>query len=140
MAEVVAVFNEEEKAMIRHHLGYQNVSAVSTFALGVAAGVETNFIIERAMELVKPSAAPIVRRLIATLDQIETQMVDDIELLAITSLGEIDIRVTEQRDLRDQYLYWGGALANCIGAIRNPFDMRFSTSGAAGINVSVNNG
>lgn len=138
--EKVAVFADEEKASIRHHLGYPNVSQISTFALGVGAGVETNFVIERAMEQVTEKGAALVRRLLAVLDKIECQMIEDMENMAVSSIGEITVDPKEQAKLKREYLYWGDALANAIGAVRNPFDLRFNPrTTEGGINVSVQN-
>lgn len=127
---------EQEKVSIRHHCGYLNVSAGQTFALGVPAAVETQFIIEGAMNLVMPEALPLVRRLIGICDTVEGQKVDDLELLAVEKLDTIDINQDEQKGLDTQYGYWVNALCNALGVMRNPFDQRlFNKPG--GINARV---
>ena len=130
-----AVFSPEEKVSIRRHLGYLNVQASQTFALGVPAAVETQFIIEGAMDRVLQEAAGQVRRHLTILDKIEGQMVDDLELLAITKIGEISVRGDEHAALRKQYDYWAQGMANLLGVYPNPFDKRNSSGG---INVRVN--
>ncbi len=127
---------EQERVQIRHHLGYVNVSAGYTFALGVPAAVETQFMIEGAMNLVMPTALPQIRRIIGILDTIEAQKVDDLELLAVNRLDTIDVNQGEQKQLDKQYDYWVNALANMLGSQRNPFDQRvFNAPG--GINARV---
>ena len=124
----------EEQVSVRHHCGYLNVSEASTFVLGNPASIETQFIIEGAMTRVMEHALPRLRKTLAILDSIEQQMVDDHELLAVTSLGEISINPEEHKRLVAQYDYWVDALCNILGVIRNPFDRRL---GRNSINVRV---
>ena len=126
---------EDEKVKIRHHLGYLNVAEAQTFVLGTPAAVETQFLVEGAMNRVKDSALVQVRRHIQILDTIEQQKVDDLELLAVNKVGEIDIRPDEQQALDGQYLRWQASLANLLGIYPNPWDKR----NAGGINVPVLN-
>lgn len=129
-------FTPQEKVRIRHHLGYLNVTNAATFALGVPQAVETQFIIENAMNLVLPEAEVEVRRLVGVLDQLEEQMVCDHELLAVEAIGEVKVRADEQQQLTKRYVYWQHALANVLGCNPNPFDRRFTQSG--GVNAPVN--
>jgi|TARA_Y100000034_G_scaffold121294_1_gene165329 hypothetical protein len=131
-------FTDEEKVRIRHHLGYLNVQRAQTFVLGVPAGVQTQFIIEGAMDRVLIEAEPEARRLIAVLDTLESQLICDLELLAVDKVGEIIIRKTEMKELWKQYQKWQGALSNIMGIYPNPFDKRFEGIGVgAGVNVRV---
>lgn len=127
---------EEEKVQLRHHTGYLNVAEAQTFVLGVPAAVETQFIIEGAMNRVKESALPLVRKLLGYCETVEAQKVCDLELAAVNRLDSIDINQEEQSQLDRQYDYWVNSLCNAIGCARNPFDARkFNASG--GINVRV---
>jgi hypothetical protein len=128
---------KEEKVMIRHHCGFLNVTAVSTFALGTPAAVETQFIIEGAMDRILPEAEGLARRCLAILDKIEGQMVDDVELLAVVSVDEITVNGDEQNKLKREYVYWRNALCNLMGIYPNPFDKRNDIL-APGFNVPVN--
>lgn len=103
--------------------------------LGVPAGVETQFIIEGAMNRVMEAALPECRRILQVLDSLEEQMVGDHELMAVSSLGEITVDPKEQEKLTRRYDYWAGALANLLGAMRNPFDKRIEAR--VGLNVRV---
>lgn len=135
-APLVAVLTAQEKVSVRHHTGYLNVGEVQTFSLGVPAGVETQFIIEGAMNRVLPAALPKLRQLLGVLDTIEAQMVDDLELLAVDRIDTIDINPDEQKRLVQRYDYWVNALCNVLGLARNPFDARkYNQQG--GINAGV---
>lgn len=135
-APLRSVFSVEERVTIKHHLGYPNVSTVQTFVLGVPAGVETNFLIEGAMDSVEQSALPRIRKILAILETIEAQQVDDLELLAVNRLDTIEVNQSEQSALVRQYDRWVNALGNALGAIRNPFDQRVYCA-PGGINVGV---
>jgi hypothetical protein len=132
-------FTPHEKVRIRHHLGYLNVTSSATFVLGLPQAVETQFIIENAMNLVLPEAETEVRSHLATLDSIEEQMRCDHELLAVEQVGEIKIRHDEQKALDKRYLRWRRGLSNLLGVHPNPFDRRYPGDSlpGAGINVPV---
>src|SRR4051812_360284 len=90
---------EEDKVRIRAHLGFLGVQESATFVLGVPAGVQTQFMIELAMNKILPSSIPKVLSYLNILDTIDGQMVEDLELLAITRIGDIDVRGDEQEAL-----------------------------------------
>ncbi len=130
----------EERSRVRVHLGYPNVSAISTFTLGNPAAIETTFIIEGAMNKVLDEATGEVRRHLAILDGVLEQMLADQELLAVTKVDEIDIRQDEFAQLVRQYMFWRSSLGNVFGVGPNPFDQRFSSwagGGMGSLNVTV---
>ncbi len=127
---------EQEKVKVRHHCGYLNVADAATFVLGTPASVETQFIIEGAMNRVLESALSELRRHMQILDSLEEQMVCDHELMAVKKLGEIEVNDKEQLQLTQRYNYWVDSLCNIMGVVRNPFDKRLD-SGGTGINARV---
>lgn len=129
----------EEKARVRRHMGYLGVQESQTFSLGIPAALQTQFIIEGAMNRLLPESYDEVRRLLAILDGVEQQIIEDQELLAVSKVDEIDIRPDEFKQLIKQYLWWQASLANMFGVTPNPYDQRFVSwgTGAGGINVSV---
>jgi hypothetical protein len=131
------IFSDVEKTRIRHHLGYLNVEASQTFVLGTPAGVETQFLIEGAMNRVLPEAAVLAREMVAKCDAVEAQMSENQELLAVTQVDEIGVRQDEFEQLLKRYQYWRNALANILGTYANPFDKRFGAGGGMGVNVPV---
>lgn len=128
-------FSDVEKTRIRHHLGYLNVAAVQTFVLGTPAGVETQFLVEGAMNKVLPEALVLARDLLAKCDAVEQQISENQELLAVTKVDEIDVREDEFEQLKKRYDYWRNGLANVLGIYANPFDKRFGAGG--GLNIPV---
>lgn len=130
-------FSEEEKVQIRHHLGYLNVAQAQTFSLGTPAAVETQFLIEGAMNKVLPAAESKARQMIANCDAVESQMVENQELLVAEQVDEIKVRQDEFEALLKRYHFWRNALANILGVYPNPFDKRFASTGGGGINVRV---
>lgn len=128
----------DEKVKVRHHAGYLAVAEAQTFVLGTPAAVETQFIIEGAMDRVLEAALPEFRRHLSILDQIENQMVADFELLAVTTLGEISINKDEQKQLTQRYDYWVNSMCNLMGVSRNPFDQRLVNGAGYGVgNVTM---
>jgi hypothetical protein len=105
-------------------LGYLNVSAVQTFVLGTPASLETQFMIEGAMDKILPGAIPLLDRILTNLEIIEQQSVDDLELLAVNRVGDIEVSDKEHSRLLKQYDRWVGALCNLLGIQRNVFDKR----------------
>ena len=116
-------------------MGYLEVADVYTFVLGSPASVETTFIVEGAMDRLLESSLPRFRKLLRVLDQIQDQQIDDLEFLAVETLGDIKVNLNEQKQLIRNYDYWVAQLANFLGCPRNPFDKRLTST--SGINVSV---
>ena len=136
----MSALTEQEKVKVRHHCGYLNVQDAQTFVLGTPASVETQFIIEGAMNRVLEAALPELRRHLSILDTIENQMVCGLENVEVTKMSEMNINSTgehrAQRELRRAYNDWVGSLVNIMGVTRNPFDKR-GGYGLGGVNVSV---
>lgn len=118
------MFTQEERAEIRHHMGYMNVESAQTFQLGVPMAVPTNFLIEGALNKVIPSAEGMVREIVAKLQIVESQMVEDLELLSVDKVDSIDINRKEMNQLRREYKYWQNNLSNLLGVPANPYDQR----------------
>lgn len=128
-------FSEQEKVAIRRHLGFLNVSGAATFVLGTPAALETQFLIETAMNKVLPEAESQAREAIARCDTVLAQILENQDLLAVSAVDEITIRENEFEQLLKRYEFWRNDLANFLGVYCNPFDKRFY--GRSGINVPV---
>ncbi len=135
------MLTDDERIRGRAHMGYLNVQDASTYVLGVPAGVQTQFVIERAFTKVIAAAEPLYRELLDRLDAIEEQIVGNTENLAVDKVDEIELRKDEFQRLIDRYKWHQGALANLLGVPPNPFDARpwmgSGYNGANGLNVSV---
>lgn len=131
--------SEDERVRIRHHLGYLNVAEVATFVLGVPASVQTQFMIEPAMDKILLPAEAKARQLLDQLDAVEFQLFDDTETLVASKVGSIDLNPDEFEKVIQRYDFIRNGLANILGVIPNPYDKRFwqSGGGAVGINVPI---
>lgn len=134
-----SLLTDEEKVLVRKHMGYLNVQEASTFVLGVPAGVQTQFVIEPAMNRLLAAALPTLRKYIDVLEGVECQIIDNQGNLAAENVGNIKVNLKEFEDLMKRYRFWQGNLANLLGCPVNPFDQRpgFGTSGNNGVNVPV---
>src|SRR5262249_21640145 len=77
-------------------------------------------------------ALPLLRRMLGICDVIVFgQKVDDLENLAVSKLGNIELRPDEMEALDDQYDWWRNKIANLLGVYVNPYEK----DGKPGINV-----
>lgn len=130
-----AVVTDYEKDRTRHHLGYLGVEAVSTFALGVPAAMQTTFMIEGAMVRLLPEAVERFRSLLCQLDAVESEVFCGMDLASVNKLDTIEINPKRLSELAKYYKIAQQGLANLLGCPANPFDMREWLKG--GINVPV---
>ncbi len=120
----MASLTNEEKVKLRAHLGYLNVSAASTFQLGIPAGVQTQFMIEGAWEKVLPEAVPLLRILLCRCDDIEREVYGGIDLASVTKTGAIEVNPDRLKELGKYYRLAQQGIANLLGICPNPFDQR----------------
>jgi hypothetical protein len=130
------MLTEADKNRARHHAGYGQVQAAQTFVMGVPAGVQTQFMIEGALNRIMPSAERGFRTLLDRLDRIECRIEESTEDVEVESLGDIKINAKAFVRLVERYRYWQGALCNLMQVPPNPYDMRWTSAGG-GINVPV---
>lgn len=130
---------EADKSRARHHLGYLAVSTASTFVLGIPAGVQTQFMVEAAWDRLLPSGYERFRKMLDRCDKLEDQIECNSENLAASSVGDIELRPDEFKEIIRRYIWWRAAIANMLGIAPNPFDLRFTnwSSGGGGINVRI---
>lgn len=127
---------EDEKARTRYHLGYLGVGEASTFVLGLPAAVQTQFMVEGALNRVLPSAEARLRERLDAADRLDSQILENADALVATKVGDIELNEKEFQKIVQRYLWVVNAIANILGVPRNPFDRRFSQGG--GINARVN--
>lgn len=135
---MAAVITEEEKNRARHHMGYPEVEAVSTFALGVPAAMQTNFMIEGAMQRINasPGAVERFRQLLCRMDGVENELECGMDLASVDRIDTIEVRSDRVNELGKYYRYWQTSLANLLGIVPNPWDQR-SFAHEPSVNVSV---
>lgn len=124
MPPELAVLTAEERAKIRHHMGFMNVAQTMAYVLGVPAAVEQSFLIEGAMNKILVEALPLVRQHINILDSIEQMMISNYDVLLVESLGEIKTDQRAMLKINNEYDRWRQSLGNLLGVVPNPFDKR----------------
>lgn len=123
---------EEEKVRVRDALGFLNSSELSTYVLGLPAGIETQFMIERAMNLyVKESALPLIRTILCELEGLDKQRAAVRGSIGVEAIGGIRMRAPSDAfaELNKEFIRLVGRLANAFGVAPNPFDNRNGTFG-----------
>lgn len=127
---------EEDKVRARHHLGYLDVEAAQTFALGIPAAVQTQFMIEGALNRLLPQAVPKFLELLERLDCVECEVFGGIDLASIDEIAEVKISDKRLEKLARYYKLAQQSLSNLLGIVPNPWDQREWLQGDC-INVSV---
>ncbi len=132
-------FTEEEKARIRHHFAYVNVTSVATFQLGIPAALQTTFMIEGAWDKILPVAEDLARKWLCRMDQIEDQVFEGSELADVLETGSIKINPQRLRELARYYRIAQQSLGNMLGVPPNFFDMRewVNIGNGGGVNIPV---
>lgn len=129
--------SDSDRARVRRHLGYPNVSMVPTRALGVPALSQPLYLVESAMDRLLPEAADYVRQVIDVMEGIQAQIVDANRRLKAQQLGELKLRrtndePTEQELLWGRYGEWATVLSDELAAPINPYSAKFRQLGLAG--------
>lgn len=137
MTAFPAQLTEDDKSRIRMHMGYPDIQAAASFQVGFPANIETAFIIETAMNKVRQSALPFLRRLLDVLDTFDLQDVDDVSVHVALAVGEITINPKEHMIIDERYDRWLGRLENLLACPRNPYDKRWAGGSAGSINRPV---
>ncbi len=131
------MLTDQEKVMVRYHLGYANVEFVYTFVMGIGQSVPYTNLIEGAFDKILPGIEAKVRQILDRLEQTECTMFENQDYLTIDKIAGIDVRRDAQLQFRNAYQYWQLALAGIFSCIPNPADIRFGPGG--NINVPVQN-
>lgn len=133
----------EDRMRARKHLGYTNVSQVATFQLGIPAAIQTQYMIEGALDKLLPEALPEFASLLSKLDAVEESIEETMEDLEASTFGAIKLRDDHYEKLIQRYKYWRAALANLLAVMPNPYDFRFNgalgDAPSGGINIPVSN-
>jgi hypothetical protein len=122
----------EEKAKLRHHMGYLNVQEAATFVLGIPAGVQTQFMIELSWDKILPEAENLVKIMLCRLDDVEKEVYGGIDLASVTATGSIQVNPNRLRELGKYYVLAQQGIANLLGVMPNPYDMRDWVQNAGG--------
>ena len=129
---------DESKVRARHHLGYLNVNAASTYSLGVPAMVQTQFMIEGALNAILPEAYEKFRQMLCDLDSTERAFICGLEYIDVSAIDGLTFNEGEKRTMSvfQVYKYVRSGLANLLGIAPNPYDQRELVMGRS-INARV---
>jgi len=132
-----AILTEEEKSKCRYHLGYLDVQAASSFSLGTPAMVQTQFMIEGAMNNLNMVAYPKFVQLLCRLDQVEAEVYCTLDLVQVNKVDSVEVNRNQMKELAARYKLAQQALAQMLGIVPQPFEQRSWLTGED-INVRVN--
>lgn len=134
----MALLTDAEKERCRYHLGYMETSFAASLILGIPRPAQTIFLLEQALGLLtNPFACDRVRSILATLDQLETQIQGASCTLAAERVGEITLHPGRARGeylpdlLEKEYGRWARRLADILGVPLYPYSQRFRGTGGA---------
>lgn len=122
-------FTDEEKQRVRYHAGYPSVQPAVGITFGVPKMIQTQFLLELAMDKILPIAEDKVRQVISVMDSIECRLVDAQERLAAKSLDNLTMRADETDALEAEYYRWGGRLVDILGVPFYAYSNRYKRHG-----------
>lgn len=130
MAGTGATLTDQEKARVRHHLGFLNVGQGTSIGLGVPTVSELGFILERTMNDILPAAIQTIRDTLTECDCIELQMKQGRTRLIARKTDGVELFGPEEiAELENLYVYWTSNLADELGAEKNPFSKKHQRLG-----------
>jgi len=110
-----------EKAKVRKHLGYPNVSRAAGFGQGIPTVFDLRFPLDGALDALTPEGEVLVRELLTRCDQSETCLFEATTTIGVTRVGEIALSEKETDLRRRAYLYWIRRLADAFACEPNPY-------------------
>ena len=134
----LAVLTEEEKASIRHHLGFMQVAPSTSIFMGFPAATQTSFLVETAMDHIMEAGVGRIRDDIAECDRIECEIKGARFRLQAKSVEGIDLNPQELTQLKTEYTDWAKRLADDLGVPINAYAAKFQyTGGPMPLNMHV---
>lgn len=126
----MAALTGAEKERVRYHLGYLASASAASMQFGMARPIQTVYLLESAMEmLVDQNALDRVRRVLFTLDEIETKMQSALCSMIAEQLGTLKLRGDYTTRLEAEYTRWANRLADILGVPKYLFSARFQRRG-----------
>lgn len=131
-------FTDQEKARIKHHLGYPDWTGLSaSIQLGFPAGSQPLFLVEQAFNRLTPGGEESTRCDLCNCEEIESQLADARSRFKATQLGELKLNAMEPAALRGELVYWRQKLADDLGVVQNPYSQSAYEGMPGGINSKV---
>jgi hypothetical protein len=136
MSNAPVLLSDVEKAQIRHHGGYLNTDPVLSLQLGTPAISQESFIVEGAMNRIRPEAVGIIRQMLQACNDSERNLLEAQRRLRAKQVGNITLNGSECDQLEREYSRWTKRLYEDLGAPRNPYSTRFK-DGPPGLSIPV---
>ncbi len=131
-------FTDQEKARIKHHLGYPDWVALSaSIQLGFPAGSQPLFLVEQAFQRLTGGGEESVRCDLCECESIEAQMSQSRRRFTAMKLGELVLNQDEPGKLRTELTYWRQKLADDLGVVKNPYSQSAYEGDGGGVNSRV---
>ena len=124
-----------EKQRVRWHLGYTSVSSAASMALGIPALRQTDYMVNRSMDMLLPVAEADLRRVIGIMDGIEDRMVRAATHVAAETLNGLKLRPDEFDQLCRQYRVWGERICDCLHVPPQLFSSRYQQNAGGGFRI-----
>lgn len=133
-----APFTTEERTRISHFLSYPKWEKLAqSLQLGFPATSQPEFMLDRAFDLVSPTARDTVRQDLCECEAIEAQLRDARSRYRAKKLDKLELNEDERWLLLQDMHYWTNRLADDLGVVRNPYSQAVFTGMGGGINASV---
>lgn len=119
---------DRERALVRHHLGYPNISPGQSLSFGSVVPVQTIFLLESNMNNLLETGLELVRRYICWIERLECRMVeaaDTADVMRVSGGTELDKDYVDR--LEKEIRRWAGRLADTLAVPYYPFAERFET-------------
>lgn len=117
-------FTDQEKARIKHHLGYPDWTSLSNgIQLGFPAGGQHMFLVEQAFNRMTPDAEDSIRIDLCQCEDIERQMAEARRRFAAAQIGTLRVNDNEPNKLRQELTYWKQKLADDLGCPINLYSL-----------------
>lgn len=126
-----------EKERCRYHLGYIEVQPAASIQFGLPRPIQTQFLVESAMNLVMEEACDRVRKIICVMDGVECRLVAAQDRLAASALGQLTMRADEPDALEREYYRWACRLADIFGVPLYAYSARFRPFAGGGMAGSI---
>lgn len=115
----------EERERVRYHLGYLQVEPAASISFGIPRPIQTLFLVETALTNLLDVALPRVRKIIQIMDDIECKLVDSVDVLEASQMGDLHTRENAPSLIDREYYRWASRLADMLGVPLYPYSARF---------------
>ncbi len=115
----------EERERVRYHLGYLQVQPAASISFGIPRPIQTLFLVETALTNLLEVAEPRVRRIIQVMDDIECKLIDSVDVLEASQMGDLHTRENAPGLIDKEYYRWASRLADVLGVPLYPYSARF---------------